>query len=103
MFTEKLRSLLKFGPNSTRFKDIFDMVYLSDLVDRKKLIKCIGSFIFSDPGMKENEMNDVCQRVRNTFASKRYESRLTISKKNWLGMEIPAVFDKLTDFLDSLR
>ena len=29
MFTEKLRSLLKFGPNSTRYKDIFDMVYLS--------------------------------------------------------------------------
>ncbi len=27
MFTEKLRSLLKFGPNSTRFKDIYDMCF----------------------------------------------------------------------------
>lgn len=35
MFTEKLRSLLKFGPNSTRYKDIFDMFYLTGKVDIK--------------------------------------------------------------------
>lgn len=28
MFTEKLRSLLRFGPISTRYKDIFDMYFL---------------------------------------------------------------------------
>ncbi len=30
MFAEKLRSLLKFGAASTRYKDIFDMYYLKD-------------------------------------------------------------------------
>lgn len=30
MFSEKLRSLLKFGTFSTRYKDIFDMYYLKD-------------------------------------------------------------------------
>ena len=39
MFTEKLRSLLKFGPNSTRFKDIFDMCYLPDLMADYALMK----------------------------------------------------------------
>lgn len=28
MITEKLRSLLKIGPFSTRYKDIFDIMYL---------------------------------------------------------------------------
>lgn len=102
MFTEKLRSLLKFGPNSTRFKDIFDMCYLSDLLERDKLMTCLDTFIFSDPGMRENNMQDVCRRVRNAFASGRYVSRLSNSRKNWLGMEVSAVLAKLTSFLEAL-
>ena len=54
MFTEKLRSLLKFGPNSTRYKDIFDMFYLTSKLDSQKLLQCLDEFIISDPGMKEN-------------------------------------------------
>ena len=102
MFTEKLRSLLKFGPNSTRFKDIFDMCYLSNLLDRDMLMLCLDAFIFEDPEMRENDMQDICRRVNNTFASNRYVSRLSNSKKNWLGMEIPAVFEKLSAFLEAL-
>lgn len=33
IFAEKLRSLLRFGPLSTRYKDIFDFCYLKDHVD----------------------------------------------------------------------
>jgi len=43
IFTEKLRSLLKLGPFSTRYKDIFDMCYLADFSDSIKLLKCIKS------------------------------------------------------------
>jgi len=102
MFTEKLRSLLKFGPNSTRFKDIFDMCYLSDLVDAEKFMVCMHTFVFDDPGMLENNMKDVYRRVKNTFASRRYVSRLSNSRKNWLGMEIPDILNKLTIFLETL-
>ena len=102
MFTEKLRSLLKFGPNSTRFKDIFDMCYLSDLVNRDKLMTCLDAFIFSNPGMREDSMQDVCRRVRNTFASDRYVSRLSSSKKNWLGIEISSALEMLTSFLETM-
>ncbi len=35
-FAEKLLSLLIFGTNSRRYKDVFDMYYLKDIVDRKK-------------------------------------------------------------------
>ena len=102
MFTEKLRSLLKFGPNSTRFKDVFDMYYLSGQVDRNKLLLCLDTFIFDDPKMRESNMEDARQRVRSTFANSQYISRLSGSRKNWLSMEIPSVLDNLMTFLDAL-
>ena len=37
MLTEKLRSILKFGTVSTRYKDIFDIFWLSQLVNKKDL------------------------------------------------------------------
>lgn len=103
MFTEKLRSLLKFGPNSTRYKDIFDMYYLSDKIDNKKLSRYLDTLIISDPGMKENDMNAVVRRITRTFSSKRYIDKLNDSKKNWIGEEIPAVTEKLILYLKSLN
>lgn len=50
MFTEKLRSLLRFGAVSTRYKDIFDMYFLSQSINKGKLSACLQSFIFDDPG-----------------------------------------------------
>ena len=44
IFTEKLRSLLRFGPLSTRYKDVFDLCYLSDLVDRERLMACMNTY-----------------------------------------------------------
>ena len=103
MFTEKLRSLLKFGPNSTRYKDVFDMYYLSDKVDLRKLSQCLDTFIISDPGMKENDMNAVVRRITRTFSSKRYIDRLLSSKKNWIGEDISGVTEGLIRFVKSLN
>ena len=103
MFTEKLRSLLKFGPNSTRYKDIFDMFYFIDKVDTQKLLQCLNTFVISDPDMKENDIDAVIRRITNTFSSKKYIDRLTKSKKNWIGEEIPLVTARLIEFLKSLK
>lgn len=45
MFAEKLRSLLKFGAFSTRYKDIFDLYYLSDKLEPKKLRIALLEFV----------------------------------------------------------
>ena len=37
MFTEKLRSILKFGTVSTRYKDIFDIFWLSQTVNKETI------------------------------------------------------------------
>ncbi len=99
MLTEKLRSILKFGPQSTRYKDIFDIYYLLGLVDREKLMQCFDILIFSDPGMRENNTTDIVKRVENTFRSKQYIDRLKSSRKNWLGLDAEQVLQKILSYL----
>lgn len=102
MFAEKLRSLLIFGSSSTRYKDIFDLCYLCKLVDCKRLLSCINSFIFEDPGMKENNMEDINMRVGKAFSSIRYLSRLDSSRKNWLDIPTKDVVETIVAFLNQL-
>ena len=104
IFTEKLRSLLRFGPFSTRYKDIFDLCYLSQSLDRDRLMKCMDIYIFSDPGMKENDMAAIRKRVRNTFANSTYRGQIERSRNtNWMGIPVTDAMDRIVDFLDRLR
>lgn len=103
MLTEKLRSILKFGAFSTRYKDIFDIYYLLGLSDREKLMHCFTTLIFADPGMRENTMDDIIRRVDGTFKNKRYLDRLKGSEKNWLDMDVADVLSGILKQLDSLR
>ncbi len=100
MFAEKLRSLLKFGAASTRYKDIFDMYYLKDLVKYDDMLVCLNEFILSDPGMKENRISDIIGRMEKTFKNKAYRSRLSTSDKNWLGIEIDMALEGLIAYFD---
>ena len=102
MFSEKLRSLLKFGAASTRFKDIFDMYYLKDRLDRDRFKMCLDEYIFDDPGMKENTMDDVVKRLERTVGSTRYVSRLSGSDKNWLGIHINSALSGLMEYITSI-
>ena len=90
---------MKFVPKSSRYKDIFDMFYLTNKVDTKKLLQCLDAFVISDLGMRENNMDTVVKRITRTFSSKRYIDRLTDSKKNWIGEEISTVTTRLIEFL----
>ena len=48
---------MKFGPNSTRYKDVFDMYYLSEIVDVPKLLLYIKTLIFDDYGNPRSSDN----------------------------------------------
>lgn len=103
IFTEKLKSLLRFGPLSTRYKDIFDLCYLSDHVKSDKLMKCIDTYIFSDSSMKENDITTIRKRVERTFSDKLYHQNIERSVRfNWLGIKIDEAFSKITSFLETL-
>lgn len=102
MLVEKLRSLLRFGTFSTRFKDVFDIYYLKDHVDSKRLFTCLDAYIFSDGGMRENSTFDIYNRIRKIFSDKSYLKRLSSSDKNWTGEDIGAVMAAILAFFEHI-
>ena len=98
MLTEKLRSLLKFGPLSTRFKDIFDMCYLVDHINPEILDGCMHHYIFDNNKMRENSYSDVVTRLQETFTNPRYQARIKTSRKNWIGIPEQGAFEKILTF-----
>ena len=100
MLAEKLRSLLKFGFFSTRFKDVFDIMYLKDLVSVSELKKCLAVYIYEDSGMRENDIFDIRNRLRSIFDNKRYIENVKKSDKNWLEIPIEEVVEGICAFFD---
>lgn len=102
MLAEKLRSLLKFGPFSTRYKDVYDMYYLKDTVDKEKLRKALDTYIFGDTTMNENTGSDIEKRLKVTFGDKGYIRRLDTSDKKWIDEEIHTVTKGLLEFVSKI-
>lgn len=102
MFVEKLRSLLKFGSFSTRYKDIYDMYYQCGKMNEEKLYQCLHAFIFDDAGMRENNISAVVKRVEFIFRDKTYEKRVDQSDKRWLDDSVREIFDGIIGYLKGL-
>ncbi len=102
MLAEKLRSLLKFGPFSTRYKDVYDMYYLKDVVNREKLMLALDIYIFSDVTMKENTGNDIKKRLKITFSDKGYIRRLDTSDKRWSDEKIDVITRGILEFVGEI-
>lgn len=103
IFAEKLRSLVRFGPFSTRYKDIFDLCYLMDYIDKNKLIECLDTYIFQDDTMREKNVEDIMKRLRKTFDNKVYQNKLaTAGKANWLDISIEEAKNKILEFIHGI-
>lgn len=100
IFAEKLRALVKFGTFSGRVKDVFDLCYLSDYVDHERLLLCIRTYILDDPGMFENDIDDVRRRVGKVFADRGFAKSVENSgKDNWLRIKASVAFERIQDCL----
>ena len=103
IFVEKLRSLLRFGPLSTRYKDVFDMCFLSEYVDKIRLMQCINTYILDDPGMREDSMDKIRQRISRTFSNRLYKEHMErAGRANWLDIQPKVAFSKIQAFLKSI-
>ena len=104
IMVEKLKSLLKFGITSTRFKDIFDFYYLinNEVLNKDKLIKYIDILIFQDKNMRENTLKDIHIRLTNILNNHRFQSRINTANNNWLEIPIKDVTDSVLDYFDGL-
>ena len=90
IFVEKIKSLLKLGFRSTRYKDLFDFYYLINKteLDKEKLMNCFNILIFKDETMRENNIKDVVNRLQMTFNSNAYRNHLSNPKNNWLDITV---------------
>ena len=102
MFVEKLKSLLRFGPRSTRYKDVFDLYFLIDSIDRTVLKQCVDMYIFGDATLAVTSYDDIRERIGRTFDNVKYKKQVEISKQNWLGLPMEDVFRKIHDYISEL-
>lgn len=104
IFTEKLKSLLKLGFRSTRYKDIFDFYYLINMagLDKIKLMKSIEILIINDESMREKSIYEITKRLDNIFKSPRYLNNLNNPEVNWLDISIDEAIETVVDYIDNL-
>ncbi len=104
MFTEKLRSLLRIGRFSTRYKDIFDLYFLCNVVgmDSDKLRDCIRTLILADDSMREENFADICRRMDQTLKSREFLRGFKKARKNWLDVSGEVAIMTVLGYLESL-
>ncbi|MEG0963607.1 MAG: nucleotidyl transferase AbiEii/AbiGii toxin family protein [Lachnospiraceae bacterium] len=102
MITEKLKSMIRFGTRSTRYKDVFDICYLSDLVDRNQLQQCIQKYILSDVTLGVTTVDEVKKRAERLFTNSAYKKKVEQSRKNWLDMSVEEVIKKDLEFIQEI-
>lgn len=105
IFVEKLKSLLKFGVRSTRYKDIFDFYYFINYekLDNKKLLRYIDILIFKDDAMEEKTVHDIINRIAFVLNNRRYSNMLSHANHNWLGIPIDKVIRCVLSYFESLE
>lgn len=101
-FVEKLRSLLKFGATSRRYRDIYDMSYLKNVASDGKMADMIRILIFDDAEMYENTMDDIVKRLSNTFKDEQYLSRVSGSRQRWIDNDIHEITKGLISYLENI-
>ena len=92
MITEKLKSMVRFGVRNTRYKDVYDICYLSERVD-----------IFDDLTLKNvSDMKSIITRIERMFTNPGYLRELHKSDKNWLDISDDAALERDLIFLKSI-
>lgn len=105
IFTEKMKSLLKFNIRSTRYKDIFDFYYLIDnkLLNKEKLEKCFKILIYDDKSINVNNVKELINQFEKITSSRLYKINLNNPKYNWLDKNIDDVIGKIKNYLITME
>jgi len=102
IFVEKLKSLLRIGPVSTRFKDVYDMYYLRTRVRKGILRKLLQVHIFKDAKLRETDSAGIISRLNRIFKDKGFLKGLRDPAFAWLDVPAEDVAKSIVDFLTSL-
>lgn len=105
IFTEKLKSLLKFAYTSTRYKYIFDLYYLIKYsnLNKTKLEQYINKIIFNDKPIRVNNFKDIYRMLNSVFNNRRFVSNLNNVKVNLLNISSDEVINCILEFIEAFE
>lgn len=102
---EKIKSLLKFGITSTRYKDVFDIYYLinTNNFDKIRFINYLDKFVFKDSLIDENNLSEIKNSLNNILSNNKFKSMFNMAKNNWTELHVENVITIIMGFLTSLE
>lgn len=103
IFTEKIIPLLKFGPLSTRYRDIFDIYWLitNGSLDREKVLKYMKILIF-DNDIDINNIEQLSETINIVLHEQSFIQNLS-SNNNWTNESIENIIETVINYLVKLE
>lgn len=103
IFIEKLIPLLKFGPLSTRYRDIFDLYWLitEGNLDKDKILEYMKILIF-DNDININNITEVYTTINLVLNEPLFINNLS-NNYNWTNSNIDIILETLKEYLNSLE
>ena len=101
IFVEKMKSLLKLGYVSSRYKDVLDFYYLINNynMNKEKLSMYFKKYIFDDKNMLENDIESIYKRLKKIFERNDFKINFNSIRNNWLELPIEEVTDKILKYM----
>lgn len=103
IFIEKLIPILKFGPLSTRYSDIFDLYWLitEGNLDKDKILNYIKILIF-DNDIDIYEIKELYNTVDLVLSEPMFISNLS-NNYNWTNANLDTILETIKNYLGSLE
>ena len=103
IFIEKLIPILKFGPLSTRYRDIFDVYWLitEGILDKNRILNYMKILIF-DSDIDINEIKEIYNIIHLVLNKPMFISNLS-NNYNWTTVNIDTILETIKDYLRSLE
>ena len=101
IFVEKMKSLLKLGYISSRYKDVLDFYYLinNSNMNKGKLENYFKKYIYDDSNMLENNTEDIYNRLQKIFNRTDFKNNFDSIRNNWLELPIEEVTDNILEYM----
>ena len=105
IFVEKMKSLLKLGYISTRYKDVLDFYYLINNcnMNKDKLNLYFKKYIFDDENMYESNVQDIHRRLEKILNRKDFKNNFNSINNNWLELPIEYVIENILKYILQLE
>lgn len=103
IFVEKLLSLARLGPLSTRYKDIYDLYYLiaNALLDVSKVRNTMKLFLLSSK-RKPNTIDDLIDSITDTLSDRNFANEAAKPASKWLDADYELIKITIIDYISKL-